>query len=181
MKNFKYNQNAPEQKKCCSFSGYSNWYYWVMFLMSVFLYYSAFRVEWESCDFCNVCDICHFPFRNWEWTTFLSLPQPTCPSPFTLYTFHIPYVDLYGMDGPEEPLYFPSLESGLESDGLNNIKDINQKPCLKEKTVSRTGISSDSDKEGTFLIQTDILPRFHVVSSRWHTICQSRCHCPPGM
>ena len=33
MESLKYNQNAPEKKKCCSFSRYFNWQYWAMFLV----------------------------------------------------------------------------------------------------------------------------------------------------
>jgi hypothetical protein len=59
------------------------------------------------------------------------------------------------MDDPEEPLYFPSSESGSESDRPDDIKD-----CLEEKTVASSGISSDT--EGVFLIQTDRY--FHYLS-----------------
>jgi hypothetical protein len=33
IKNFKYNQNTPEKKKCRTFSRYSDWLYWAMFLV----------------------------------------------------------------------------------------------------------------------------------------------------
>jgi len=33
MKNLEYNQNSPKKKKCCTFSRYSNWKYWAMFLV----------------------------------------------------------------------------------------------------------------------------------------------------
>jgi hypothetical protein len=46
MKNFKYNQNTPEKKKCRTFSRYSNWLYWAIGTLTVRIF-SQFSTNFQ--------------------------------------------------------------------------------------------------------------------------------------